>query len=1056
MRLGEEERRLRSLVKNGGVVVSCAKSVRVVPRVNVGGVPSPRWIERSQPSARGVRAPASIGAWLERSLTCPATVPRLPGFPASPAMSTHFLSRLALPVILALTLGAGALFGAAREPWTTSRVEGSPEPLKPFVAERVSPALALSDALELVAVPGARRWLVAERRGKILSFSAAGPVEAADEVLDVLALHRRMDAVYSVVLHPRYRENRQLFVCYVMPEGQADGSRISRFTLSSLEPLRADPASEEVILTWRSGGHNGCSLQFGPDGYLYISTGDAGPAAPPDLYNTGQDVTDLEGGILRIDVDRREPGRNYRIPPDNPWADAPATTTAAGAPGRVRPELWAYGLRNPWRMSFDRVKGDLWCGDIGWELWEMVHLIRRGGNYGWSAYEASQPIKPALLNPLSPVTKPVIAHPHSEAASITGGFVYHGKQYPELAGAYVYGDYVTGKIWALWHDGSQVARHEEIADTPHNIIAFGEDDDGEIHYLHYPGRSSLHRLVRNPLAAPAAAFPRTLGATGVFADVARRVPATGVYPFRVGTAQWEDGAEAERLIALRGTAAVTTTVRPRPGRKGRDAAVEYTTTWPAGAVLVRTLLLGALAPTPAERTKAIETQLLHFDGENWNAYTYRWNDAGTDADLVPAEGAEVSLRAAADPQALGARTRDYTWRFEARAECLRCHNTWNRGTLAFTPVQLQLAGEAQRGELLARSLVDENFFARAAQEADALTGPEVAARSWLHVNCAPCHTAHAGGAVPLFLGQELPRDKLNAIDVAPTQGGMGLRNAKLIAPGDPWSSVLVLRMAKHGAGHMPLVGSREPDVAGLRLIEDWIASLPGTTPAADPASLRWDADVIARELGTVNGALRLRRAIDDGRLDGELRAQAFKQAWASPEPTIRDLFERFKPDELRERTLGAVIDTASILRLAGDPARGARLLAPEGRLASCLACHVVQGQGRHFGPDLSRLGAQQGPAQVLESLLWPSKTIAPLYRATLLELRDGTTQMGFVRARGARELVLSIPGGQSAKVKLADIAAEKAVSASLMPEGQLQGLTPQEAADVVAYLASLK
>jgi putative heme-binding domain-containing protein len=132
------------------------------------------------------------------------------------------------------------------------------------------------------------------------------------------------------------------------------------------------------------------------------------------------------------------------------------------------------------------------------------------------------------------------------------------------------------------------------------------------------------------------------------------------------------------------------------------------------------------------------------------------------------------------------------------------------------------------------------------------------------------------------------------------------------------------------------------------------------------------------------------------------------------------------------------------------------LLAPEGKLASCLACHVVQGQGRHFGPDLSRLGAQQGPAEILESLLAPSKSIAPLYRATLFELRDGSSQFGFVRARGASELVVSIPGGQSARLKLADIAAEKTMDTSLMPEGQLQGLTPQEAADVIAYLASLR
>lgn len=968
-------------------------------------------------------------------------------------MSPRTLPALVVAFLLMLT---GDAHAAARQPWTTSRIDGSPEPLKPFASVPVAGDLELAEALELVAVPGARTWLVVERRGRVLSFPAGTEVATPEVVLDLRTLHRRLDNAYSVVLHPRFRENRQIFVCYALPEGQVDGSRISRFTLASLAPLRADPASEEIILTWRAGGHNGCSLRFGPDGYLYISTGDAGPAAPPDLHATGQDVTDLEGSILRIDVDGADAGRRYRVPTDNPWADAPLVRAADGTMKPVRPEVWAYGLRNPWRMSFDRVKGDLWCGDIGWELWEMVHLIRRGGNYGWSALEASQPIKPELLNPLSPVTKPVVAHAHAEAASITGGFVYHGRQYPELAGAYVYGDYVTGKIWALWHDGRQVTRHEEIADTPHSIIAFGEDDDGELYYLHYPGRSSLHRLARHPRAAPAAPFPRKLSATGLFADTARREPAPGVYPFRAGTAFWEDGAEAERWIALRGTSSIATVARARPGRKGREPTVEYTTTWPAGAVLVRTLLFGALAPTATGRTRPVETQLLHFDGEAWNAYSYRWNEEGTDADLVPAEGAEMVLRAAADPQALGPRTRDYTWRFEARAECLRCHNTWNGGPLAFTPVQLHAAGDAQRRDLLALGLVDEHFFARAAQEADALEGPEVAARAWLHVNCAPCHTAHAGGAVPLFLGQELPREKMNAVGVAPTQGGLGLKNARLIVPGDPWSSVLTLRLAKHGAGHMPLIGSREPDVAGLRVIEDWIAGLPGGTAVEQPAGMRWDPAAIARELGTVNGALRLRRAVDDGGLNEELRTVAFKLAWASPEPAVRDLFERFKPDELRERTLGAVVDPATVLRVAGDPIRGAQLMSAEGKLASCLACHVVQGRGRHFGPDLSRIGGQQGPEQILDSLLAPSRTIAPLYRATLVEQRDGGSQIGFVRARGASELVLSIPGGQSARVKLADIAAEKAFATSLMPEGLLQGLTPQEAADAVAYLASLK
>jgi putative heme-binding domain-containing protein len=962
--------------------------------------------------------------------------------------------------IYALLSGAAALLAQPRQPWTTSHIEGTPEPPKAFVNEQVFADLRFSQALELATVPGSDRLIIVERRGKISSFSTGGNSAQADEILDLLTLYPRLDNAYGVVLHPRFRETRQIFVCYALPEGQLDGSRVSRFTLTSLEPLRADPASEEIILTWRAGGHNGGSLRFGPDGCLYISTGDAGPAAPPDIYNTGQDTSDLESSILRIDVDHRDPGKNYRIPPDNPWAKATESAEAASpitkAPA-IRPELWAYGLRNPWKMSFDPATGNLWCGDIGWELWEMVHLIKRGGNYGWSAYESSQPIKPDLANSLAPISKPIVAHPHAEAASITGGFVYRGKQFPELAHAYIYGDFITGKIWALWYDGQQITRHEEIADTPHSLVTFGETDDGELYYLHYAMQTSIHRLVRNPQATPASRFPRQLSATGLFADVARQRPAPGVVPFSISSPMWEDGATATRLIALRDTSSLTTTVTVHRDRKSNDTKANYSTTWPKHAVLVRTITRGQLSLTPAEQSKPVETQVLHYDGETWNAYSYRWNDAGTDAELVPAEGGDVTLRVPADPRAPGSRTRDYTWRFQSRSECLRCHNTWQNGALAFTPTQLRGAGTRQINALIDGGIVDANFFEQTRVGAETTVGENRSARALLQANCAHCHSANAGGAVSIFLNQELLTAQMNIVDVSPQQGGLGLKQPKIVEAGNPWNSVLAVRMAKLHSGHMPLIGAHETDVEGLKVIEDWIARMPADAGAPKPwTETAWDQPTLERELSTVSGAMRVRRAIDDGHLDGPLRASAFKIAWASSEPTVRDIFERFKPDELRERTLGARIDPAELLRLKGDALNGAKLISSEGKLAACQACHFIQGQGRHFGPDLSRIGAQQTPAQILESILTPSKTIAPLYRTTVIELRDGTSQAGFVRARGVNDIVLSIPPGQSLKIKHTDIAAEKTLLTSLMPEGQLQGLTPQEAADLVAYLASLK
>jgi putative heme-binding domain-containing protein len=954
------------------------------------------------------------------------------------------------PALLVLLLGfqAGETHGAPRVPWTTSRIVGSADAPKAFVAEPVLATLKFSEGLELASVPGTDRLLVVERRGKILSFPVRHEVAPSDEVIDLLKLHPKLDNAFGVVLHPKYRDTRQIFVCYAMPNGQPEGTRVSRFTLTSLDPLRADPASEEVIITWRSGGHNGGSLQFGPDGYLYISTGDAGPAAPPDVHATGQDVTDLLASVLRIDVDRRDAGKNYRVPPDNPWAGE----------ANVRPELWAYGLRNPWKISFDRATGNLWCGDVGWEMWELVHLIRRGGNYGWSAYEAGQPIKPDLLNPLSPITRPVVAHTHAEAASITGGFVYRGKRLPELLNAYIYGDYVTGKIWALWHDGNEVTRHEEIADTPHAIVTFGESDDGELYYLHFAGpATTLQQLTRNPQASQVAKFPRTLSETGLFADVAQMKLAPGVQPFDITTPLWEDGAEASRVIALPDRSSVVTTARRLPGRREKAGRLAYTTTWPKNAVLARTITLGRLAAVPAERSKPIETQVLHYDGENWNAYSYRWNEASSDAVLVPSEGAEMTLRVPADPNASDGALRDYTWRFQSRAECLRCHNSRTPVALAFAPAQLRSVEKPQVAALIEAAIVDANFFEQDRDHRAQLEGQDAAARGWLQVNCAHCHTAHAGGSVSIFLNHELTLAEMHVVNASPTQGGFGLPQPKVIAPGDPWSSILAVRMAKSGNGHMPLIGARHVDVEGLKIIEDWIARLPADRFAPKP----WAAGSINREtieeaMATLPGAMRIRRAIDDGVLDAAMRANVFKLGWASSDPTIRDIFERFKPDHLRDRTLGATIDPASILRLQGDAANGAKLLAADGKLASCQACHVIQGQGRHFGPDLSRIGEKQSSAQILDSILSPSKTVAPLFRTTVVSARDGTSQVGFVRARGSNEIVLAGPGGTTAKLKIADIEKEEALLTSLMPEGLLQGLTSQEAADLLAYLVSLK
>ena len=274
--------------------------------------------------------------------------------------------------------------------------------------------------LEIVYEPVAHRWFVLEQHGKVFSFPRTGDTTTADLAGDIVALHSDVDNLYSIIFHPKYRENHFVYLTYTRGSGIADGTKLSRFIMKDVEGApKLDLASEKVILTWRSGGHNGANLQFGPEGFLYVSTGDSEVPSPPDPLNTGQDITDLLSSILRIDVDHQDAPLAYRIPADNPFLNIP----------KARHEVWAYGVRNPWKMSFDRATGRLWCGDVGWELWESIHRVERGGNYGWSAMEASQPVRADTPKAPTPIRPPVVAHSHDEAASITGGCAYHGHKF---------------------------------------------------------------------------------------------------------------------------------------------------------------------------------------------------------------------------------------------------------------------------------------------------------------------------------------------------------------------------------------------------------------------------------------------------------------------------------------------------------------------------------------------------------------------------------------------------------------------------------------------------
>ncbi len=278
----------------------------------------------------------------------------------------------------------------------------------------------------------------------------------------------------GLAMHPKFAENGQFFVYYTRRADHA--SIISRFHVSKDDPNKADPDSEEILLEVEQPyqNHNGGSIEFGPDGYLYVSFGDGGARNDPKA--SGQDRQQLLGSIIRIDVDKEADGKKYAIPADNPFVKSTAS----------RPEIYAYGLRNPWRISFDKQSGRLWTGDVGQELWEEVNVIKSGGNYGWSDREGSHPFgnrehRPDVSEPIAPVWE----YDHSIGKSITGGRVYRSSRVPELAGKYIYADYVTGAIWALSYDETtgQATKNEQVIAGGIPVVAFGQNPAGEVFYM---------------------------------------------------------------------------------------------------------------------------------------------------------------------------------------------------------------------------------------------------------------------------------------------------------------------------------------------------------------------------------------------------------------------------------------------------------------------------------------------------------------------------------------------------------------------------------------------
>lgn len=334
---------------------------------------------------------------------------------------------------------------------------------------------------------GTNRVFVISKPGVIHVFPNDPKVSSTSvflDLTDVVIQWHNEEGLLGLAFDPEFTRNGHCYVHYSRA-GEARGERIgriARFTVSTGDPNKADRASELVLFEQNQpwGNHNGGCLAFGPDGFLYFSLGDGG--AGGDRLNAGQDLSTRLGTICRIDVRGATAARPYRVPADNPFVQTPG----------AKPEIWAWGLRNVWRFSFDRTTGDLWAGDVGQNAIEEIDLIVKGGNYGWRAFEGHNVFDPQLAHGAKAKTMipPVATHPRDEAKSITGGYVYRGSREQKLRGLYIYGDYVSRFLWALAYDvkGGAVIAHDYVGKLDGELLAsFGEDEAGELYAVGFNG-----------------------------------------------------------------------------------------------------------------------------------------------------------------------------------------------------------------------------------------------------------------------------------------------------------------------------------------------------------------------------------------------------------------------------------------------------------------------------------------------------------------------------------------------------------------------------------------
>lgn len=663
--------------------------------------------------------------------------------------------------------------------------------------QAVFPSLpSIASATNLLQAPDDNSyWYVTRQSGRVVRFQNN---ESVDTLTEILNIEDRVDfsggetGLLGMAFHPQFATNHYVYFNYIGRNSSNEmETRVVRFEVASDGTI--NPDSEVILLRFNQpySNHNGGQIAFGSDGYLYIGSGDGGSGGDPQ--QNGQNTQNLLGKILRIDVDNTSSNRSYAIPADNPFA------TTGGAP-----EIWAYGLRNPWRFSFDRETDELWVGDVGQSAWEEVNLVTVGGNYGWGDMEGDFCYSGRSNCSTTNKVKPVLSINHNTGVcSVIGGYVYRGAQFPAAYGKYFFTDYCVNSIQTITLQSGGSILVEEHGSAPGGVVSFAQDNQGELYAIGQSGAGSqiVKMQVTGGTLQPGTMATR-LSETGC-ANVANpQLPAAAMIPYSVASPLWSDGAEKERYFAL-------------PDNTKIELTNNGDFLFPVGSVLMKHFKLN---------NRFIETRLFARSELGWQGFSYEWRDDQADAQLLM-DSKEKSVEG-------------IQWQYPSPAQCLTCHTQVANFALGLETVQLNNSMLYSASSVTAHqldSLAHISLFSSSITQshraytlfalADGNATLAQRARSYLHSNCSNCHSVDGPTPVNLDLRYSTALTATQACNVQPTAGNLGIDNARIIAPGEPERSVLLARMKVRDANQMPPLASHLVDDEAVEVIAAWIGGL---------------------------------------------------------------------------------------------------------------------------------------------------------------------------------------------------------------------------------------